>query len=138
VKVRNQHDCKSLLGTIHLTIYDEYVKHDIIDLLIRKALVVIIYQYFLHTMFNILIFFKKNVQHSESFMGLTGISTLLTSTVGKSTNILWHDCPIGQNERQNLLNQKGCVVWITGLSGSGHHSLITPYLHVYKLNLLSL
>ena len=55
VKVRNQHDCKSLLGTIHLTIYDEYVKHDIIDLLIRKALVVIIYQYFLHTMFNILI-----------------------------------------------------------------------------------
>ncbi|CAD6255997.1 unnamed protein product [Miscanthus lutarioriparius] len=54
---------------------------------------------------------------------VAGISTLLTSTVGKSTNILWHDCPIGQNERQNLLNQKGSVVWITGLSGSGKSTL---------------
>ncbi|CAL4986389.1 unnamed protein product [Urochloa decumbens] len=71
---------------------------------------------------------------------VAGISKLVTSTVGKSTNILWHDCPIGQNERQKLLNQKGCVVWITGLSGSGEvaklfadagliciASLISPY-----------
>ena len=50
---------------------------------------------------------------------MTGISKLVTSTVGKSTNIHWHDCPIGLEERQKLLNQKGCVVWITGLSGSG-------------------
>jgi hypothetical protein len=57
-------------------------------------------------------------------MGFIGIGKLVTSTVGKSTNILWHDCPIGQNERQNLLNQKGCVVWITGLSGSGLFELI--------------
>uniref|UniRef100_A0A453IQC8 APS kinase domain-containing protein n=3 Tax=Aegilops tauschii subsp. strangulata TaxID=200361 RepID=A0A453IQC8_AEGTS len=41
------------------------------------------------------------------------------SNIGKSTNILWHDCPIGQTERQKLLGQKGCVIWITGLSGSG-------------------
>lgn len=41
------------------------------------------------------------------------------SNIGKSTNILWHDCPIGQPERQKLLGQKGCVIWITGLSGSG-------------------
>ncbi|XP_006663615.1 adenylyl-sulfate kinase 3-like [Oryza brachyantha] len=52
-----------------------------------------------------------------------GINKLVTSTVGKSTNILWHDCPIGQTERQKLLNQKGCVVWITGLSGSGKSTL---------------
>ncbi|PAN43505.1 hypothetical protein PAHAL_8G240400 [Panicum hallii] len=56
-------------------------------------------------------------------MGFTGISKLVTSTVGKSTNILWHDCPIGQTERQKLMNQKGCVVWITGLSGSGKSTL---------------
>ncbi|EMS64302.1 Adenylyl-sulfate kinase, chloroplastic [Triticum urartu] len=54
---------------------------------------------------------------------LPGIDKLVTSTVGKSTNILWHDCPIGQFERQKLLNQKGCVVWITGLSGSGKSTL---------------
>ncbi|PWZ29835.1 Adenylyl-sulfate kinase 3 [Zea mays] len=50
-------------------------------------------------------------------------SALVTSTVGKSTNILWHECAIGQKERQGLLNQKGCVVWITGLSGSGKSTL---------------
>ncbi|CAL4991125.1 unnamed protein product [Urochloa decumbens] len=60
---------------------------------------------------------------------VAGISKLVTSTVGKSTNILWHDCPIGQNERQNLLNQKGCVVWITGLSGSGKSTLACALSH---------
>ncbi|CAL4979354.1 unnamed protein product [Urochloa decumbens] len=60
---------------------------------------------------------------------VAGISKLMTSTVGKSTNILWHDCPIGQNERQNLLNQKGCVVWITGLSGSGKSTLACALSH---------
>ncbi|VAH56701.1 unnamed protein product [Triticum turgidum subsp. durum] len=54
---------------------------------------------------------------------MAGIDKLVTSTVGKSTNILWHDCPIAQFERQKLLNQKGCVVWITGLSGSGKSTL---------------
>ncbi|KAF7085266.1 LOW QUALITY PROTEIN: hypothetical protein CFC21_088716 [Triticum aestivum] len=54
---------------------------------------------------------------------LPGIDKLLTSTIGKLTNILWHDCPIGQFERQKLLNQKGYVVWIAGLSGSGKSTL---------------
>ncbi|CAL4938126.1 unnamed protein product [Urochloa decumbens] len=45
------------------------------------------------------------------------------SNIGKSTNILWHNCPIGQSDRQQLLGQKGCVVWITGLSGSGKSTL---------------
>ncbi|KAJ8763561.1 hypothetical protein K2173_002444 [Erythroxylum novogranatense] len=41
------------------------------------------------------------------------------STVGNSTNVKWHECSVGKSERQSLINQKGCVVWITGLSGSG-------------------
>lgn len=41
------------------------------------------------------------------------------ATLSNSTNIFWQDCQIGRPERQKLLNQKGCVVWITGLSGSG-------------------
>lgn len=60
---------------------------------------------------------------------VAGIDRLVTSTVGKSTNILWHDCPIGQPERQKLLNQKGCVVWITGLSGSGKSTLACTLSH---------
>ncbi|XP_062216468.1 adenylyl-sulfate kinase 3-like isoform X2 [Phragmites australis] len=41
------------------------------------------------------------------------------ANIGKTTNILWDNCPIGQPDRQKLLGQKGCVIWITGLSGSG-------------------
>lgn len=44
---------------------------------------------------------------------------LKMSTVGNSANIFWQESPVGKLERQKLLNQKGCVVWITGLSGSG-------------------
>ena len=41
------------------------------------------------------------------------------STIGKSSNILWHECSFNKADREELLNQKGCVIWITGLSGSG-------------------
>ncbi|KAK8653653.1 hypothetical protein V6N13_127643 [Hibiscus sabdariffa] len=41
------------------------------------------------------------------------------ATNGKATNIVWHKSPIGKLDRQELLQQKGCVIWITGLSGSG-------------------
>ncbi|XP_010257674.1 PREDICTED: adenylyl-sulfate kinase 3 isoform X1 [Nelumbo nucifera] len=45
------------------------------------------------------------------------------STLAKSANIFWHECPVGKLERQKLLKQKGCVVWITGLSGAGKSTL---------------
>lgn len=45
--------------------------------------------------------------------------SFLMSTLINSTNIFWQECPVGKVERQKLLNQKGCVLWITGLSGSG-------------------
>ncbi|CAA0841070.1 Adenylyl-sulfate kinase 1- chloroplastic [Striga hermonthica] len=51
--------------------------------------------------------------------GVSGESTLTMSTVGNSSNIVWHKCTVEKDDRQALLNQKGCVVWITGLSGSG-------------------
>ncbi|XVF42072.1 hypothetical protein PTKIN_Ptkin01aG0330700 [Pterospermum kingtungense] len=48
---------------------------------------------------------------------------LKMSTIGNSTNIFWQESPVGKLERQKLLNQKGFVVWITGLSGSGKSTL---------------
>ncbi|KAJ0966288.1 hypothetical protein J5N97_027426 [Dioscorea zingiberensis] len=45
------------------------------------------------------------------------------SSVGKSTNIFWQECPLGKHDREKLLKQRGCVVWITGLSGSGKSTL---------------
>ncbi|CAF2146290.1 BnaA01g34620D [Brassica napus] len=37
----------------------------------------------------------------------------------KADNIVWHESSICRCDRQQLLQQKGCVIWITGLSGSG-------------------
>ena len=37
----------------------------------------------------------------------------------KATNITWHEGHATRDERQQLLKQKGCTLWFTGLSGSG-------------------
>ncbi|KAL0461855.1 UNVERIFIED_CONTAM: Adenylyl-sulfate kinase, chloroplastic [Sesamum latifolium] len=55
--------------------------------------------------------------------GFSGESGLRMSTVGNSSNIVWHKCSVEKSDRQELLNQKGCVIWITGLSGSGKSTL---------------
>jgi adenylylsulfate kinase len=36
-----------------------------------------------------------------------------------SNNITWHDHQISRGEREKLNGHKGCVIWFTGLSGSG-------------------
>ena len=37
----------------------------------------------------------------------------------KSQNITWHGAEITQEQREAAVGQNGCVVWFTGLSGSG-------------------
>lgn len=41
----------------------------------------------------------------------------------KATNITWHEATVTAEDREQLLNQKGCVIWFTGLSGSGKSTL---------------
>lgn len=41
----------------------------------------------------------------------------------KATNITWHEGEITKSDREKLLNQKGVVIWFTGLSGSGKSTL---------------
>ncbi|KAG0485410.1 hypothetical protein HPP92_009489 [Vanilla planifolia] len=62
-------------------------------------------------------------QKNECDCSVTDRNAVVLSSVGKSTNIVWHECSVGKLERQKLLKQKGCVVWITGLSGSGKSTL---------------
>ncbi len=38
-------------------------------------------------------------------------------------NIVWHDSKVGYKDRCRLLNQKGMVVWFTGLSGAGKSTI---------------
>ncbi|XP_076934134.1 adenylyl-sulfate kinase 3-like [Bidens hawaiensis] len=49
-----------------------------------------------------------------------------------SRNVVWHKCSVEKNDRQELLKQRGCVIWITGLSGSGKSTVacaLTRILH---------
>lgn len=36
-----------------------------------------------------------------------------------SDNVTWHAANLSHEERERLLGQRGCVVWLTGYSGSG-------------------
>jgi adenylylsulfate kinase len=44
-------------------------------------------------------------------------------TIQKATNITWHSGTITREDRERLLQQKGVVLWFTGLSGSGKSTL---------------
>ena len=37
----------------------------------------------------------------------------------KATNITWHESRVSKDERAEKKGQKPCVLWFTGLSGSG-------------------
>lgn len=41
----------------------------------------------------------------------------------KSTNITWHGSAVTRDDRHRLLNQRGVIVWMTGLSGSGKSTI---------------
>ncbi|KAL1567864.1 Adenylyl-sulfate kinase 2, chloroplastic [Salvia divinorum] len=58
-----------------------------------------------------------------------GKKTVEVGTVGSSTNIAWHKCSVEKCDREEMLNQKGCVIWITGLSGSGKSTVACALSH---------
>lgn len=41
----------------------------------------------------------------------------------KAENISWSDGAVGREGRERLLGQRGCVLWFTGLSGSGKSTI---------------
>lgn len=60
----------------------------------------------------------------------------------KSKNIFWHGSEVTRDEREAVIGQKGCVVWLTGLSGSGkstiarrvEQQLLARGVHAYVLD----
>jgi adenylylsulfate kinase len=60
----------------------------------------------------------------------------------RATNITWHEGSVSRQERQQLLNQKGVTVWMTGLSASGKSTiavileqmLLHQKKHAYRLD----
>jgi adenylylsulfate kinase len=47
----------------------------------------------------------------------------LAVTKIKATNITWHEGHVNRQEREKLLNQKGTLIWLTGLSASGKSTI---------------
>ena len=41
----------------------------------------------------------------------------------KANNITWHEGHVNRQIRENILNQRGCTIWLTGLSASGKSTL---------------
>ena len=48
----------------------------------------------------------------------------------KATNIIWHQSEVNQAAREELLKQKGVVIWLTGLSGSGKSTIANQVANV--------
>jgi len=59
-----------------------------------------------------------------------------------ATNVQWHEGEVSRDERFKNLRQKGCVMWFTGLSGSGkstiacalESALVNLGKHCYRLD----
>lgn len=47
----------------------------------------------------------------------------------KATNVVWHDYAVEREKREQLLKQKGVVLWFTGLSGSGKSTVANEVAH---------
>src|ERR1700741_5522044 len=41
----------------------------------------------------------------------------------KATNIVWHQGAVTRDDRERVNGNKSCVVWLTGLSGSGKSTI---------------
>ena len=41
----------------------------------------------------------------------------------KATNIVWHAGAVTREERERLNGHRGCIIWLTGLSGSGKSTI---------------
>ena len=50
----------------------------------------------------------------------------------KATNVVWHEHKVSKEDREELLNQKGVIIWTTGLSGSGKSTIANEI--AYKLH----
>lgn len=50
-------------------------------------------------------------------------------TKQKATNVVWHDHKVEREAREELLGQKGIVIWFTGLSGSGKSTVANEVAH---------
>ena len=54
---------------------------------------------------------------------LTVAAGIFKHDLRRATNVKWQDTEITRQKREKILNQKACVIWFTGLSGSGKSTI---------------
>jgi adenylylsulfate kinase len=50
--------------------------------------------------------------------------------MANDTNVTWHEHQVSRDARERLKGHKGCVIWFTGLSGSGKSTVANTLDHV--------
>lgn len=60
------------------------------------------------------------------------LSGMTAYDVGSSTNIKWHEGGVSRDAKQDLLDQRGVVLWFTGLSGSGKSTVACTLEHALR------
>ncbi len=55
-------------------------------------------------------------------------------TEQKATNIKWHHGKITKEDRRKLMKQRGVIIWLTGLSGSGKSTIAVELEHALVEN----
>jgi adenylylsulfate kinase len=48
----------------------------------------------------------------------------------KATNVIWHHGHVERAERETMLKQKGCTIWLTGLPSSGKSTIAFSLEHL--------
>ena len=64
-------------------------------------------------------------QETDRLIGLA----MIKHPLRRSSNIVWHDHAVTKQSREELIQQRACVVWLTGLSASGK-STIADHLEI--------
>ena len=58
--------------------------------------------------------------------------------MSNDTNVTWHEHQVSREKRERLNGHKGCVIWFTGLSGSGKSTVANALDHLlYRLGIHS-
>ena len=51
--------------------------------------------------------------------------------MNNDTNVTWHESSVTREMRENNNGHKGCVIWFTGLSGSGKSTVANTLDHMF-------
>jgi adenylylsulfate kinase len=48
----------------------------------------------------------------------------------KATNVVWHEGHVSRAKRESILNQRGCIIWLTGLPSAGKSTIAFTVEHI--------